>query len=124
MTFGWTTSRWGPSGSAVTDTRLLEHGRTESGSSLRGQGPIAPRYTTNDTRSTEQAEADDRVRSEVERTGGVWGQMSPEQRAQVRAGLRDKQQQVQAARARKQVEQKTLEERMSQLEERIARLGG
>jgi BMFP domain-containing protein YqiC len=31
---------------------------------------------------------------------------------------------VEAARTRKQAEQKTLEERVAQLEERIARLGG
>jgi hypothetical protein len=82
------------------------------------------RYTTEDTRSAELADADERVRSEVERTGGIWAQMTPEQQAQVRARLREKKQQVQAARARKQVEQKTLEERVTQLEQRIARLGG
>ena len=82
------------------------------------------RYTTEDTRSAEQADADERVRSEVERTGGIWAQMTPEQQAQVRARLREKKQQVQAARARKQLEQKTLEERVTQLEQRIARLGG
>jgi redox-regulated HSP33 family molecular chaperone len=82
------------------------------------------RYTSEDTRSAEQVDADERVRSEVERTGGIWAQMTPEQQAQVRARLREKKQQVQAARARKQVEQKTLEERVTQLELRIARLGG
>lgn len=82
------------------------------------------RYTTEDTRSAEQTDADDRVRNEVERTGGIWAQMTAEQRAQVRARLREKQHQVQAARTRKQAEQKTLEERVAQLEDRIARLGG
>ena len=82
------------------------------------------RYTTEDTRSEEQASADDRVREEIERTGGVWAQMSVEQRALVRARLRDKKQRAKAARARKQAEQKTLEERVAQLEERLARLGG
>ena len=82
------------------------------------------RYTTEDTRSQEQANADDRVRDEVERTGGIWAQMTPEQRAQIRVRLREKKQRAQAARARKQAEQKTLEERVAQLEERIARLGG
>jgi primosomal protein N'' len=82
------------------------------------------RYTTEDTRSDDQVNVDDRVRNEVERTGGVWAQMTTEQRVQVRARLRDKKQRAQAARARKQAEQKTLEERVAQLEERLARLGG
>jgi len=82
------------------------------------------RYTTEDTRSEEQANADDRVRNEVERTGGIWAQMPPEQRAQIRARLHDKKRRAQAARAHKQAEQKTLEERVAQLEERLARLGG
>ena len=82
------------------------------------------RYITEDTRSNEQVNADDRVRNEVERTRGVWAQMTAEQRAQIRARLRDKKQRAQAARARKQAEQKTLEERVAQLEERLARLGG
>jgi hypothetical protein len=84
------------------------------------------RYTTEDTRSEEQASADDRVREEeeIERTGGVWAQMSAEQRAVIRARLHDKKQRAQAARARKQAEQKTLDERVAQLEERLARLGG
>jgi hypothetical protein len=82
------------------------------------------RYTTEDTRSEEQARADDRVREEIDRTGGVWAQMSAEQRALIRARLRDKKQQAQAAHTRKQAEQKTLEERVAQLEERLARLGG
>jgi hypothetical protein len=30
------------------------------------------RYTTEDTRSEEQASADDRVGEEIERTGGAW----------------------------------------------------
>lgn len=82
------------------------------------------RYTTEDKRSEEQARADDQVREEVERTGGVWAQMSAEQRALIRARLQDKKQRAQAARARKQLEQKTLEERVARLEERLARLGG
>lgn len=82
------------------------------------------RYTTEDKRSEEQARADDQVREEVERTGGVWAQMSAEQRALIRARLQDKKQRAQAARARKQMEQKTLEERVARLEERLARLGG
>jgi L-lactate utilization protein LutB len=82
------------------------------------------RYTTEETRSVEQARADDQVRDEVERTGGVWAQMSAEQRALIRARLQDKKQRAQAARARKQAEQKTLEERVARLEERLARLGG
>ena len=82
------------------------------------------RYTTEATRSEEQARTVDRVREEIERTGGVWAQMSAEQRALIRARLRDKKQRAQAARARKQAEQKTLEERVAQLEERLARLGG
>jgi hypothetical protein len=82
------------------------------------------RYITEDTRSEEQARADDHVREEIERTGGVWAQMSAEQRALIRARLQDKKQRAQAARARKQVEQKTLEERVARLEERLARLGG
>ena len=82
------------------------------------------RYTTEDKRSEEQSRADDQVREEVERTGGVWAQMSAEQRALIRARLQDKKQRAQAARARKQVEQKTLEERVARLEERLARLGG
>lgn len=82
------------------------------------------RYTTEDKRSEEQARADDQVREEVERTGGVWAQMSAEQRALIRARLQDKKQRAQAARARKQAEQQTLEERVARLEERLARLGG
>jgi predicted Fe-S protein YdhL (DUF1289 family) len=82
------------------------------------------RYTTEDTRPEEQASADDRVREEIERTGGTWAQMSPEQRALVRARLRDKKQRAQAARVGKQAEEKTLEERVAQLEERLAHLGG
>jgi hypothetical protein len=50
--------------------------------------------------------------------------MSPEQRAQIRARLLDKKRRAQAARAQKQAEQKTLEERVALLEKRIARLGG
>lgn len=50
------------------------------------------RYTTEDTRSEEQTRADDQVREEVERTGGVWAQMGAEQRALIRARLQDKKQ--------------------------------
>jgi predicted Fe-S protein YdhL (DUF1289 family) len=82
------------------------------------------RYTTEDTRTVEQANADDRIRDEVERTGGSWAQLPHEQRAQVLARLRDKKSRALVARARKQTEQETLEERVAKLEERIARLGG
>jgi primosomal protein N'' len=82
------------------------------------------RYITEDTCSDEQANSDDRIREGVERTGGVWAQMTAEQRAQIRTRLRDKKQRAQAARAAKQVEQRTLEERVARLEERLARLGG
>ena len=82
------------------------------------------RYTTEDARSEEQANADDRIRNEVERTGGIWAQMTAEQCAQTLARLHDKKQRAQAARARKQAEQETLEERVARLEERIARLVG
>jgi hypothetical protein len=80
------------------------------------------RYNTDDTRSTEQAAADDQIREEVERTGGVWAQMSAEQRAQVLARLKDKKQRAQEARARRQSERDALEERVARLEERVARL--
>lgn len=80
------------------------------------------RYTTDDTRSAEQIAADDQVREEVERTGGMWAQMTDEQRALVLARLKDKKQRAQAARARKQAEQDALEERVARLEERVARL--
>ncbi|HSR99649.1 MAG TPA: hypothetical protein VLM79_21500 [Kofleriaceae bacterium] len=82
------------------------------------------RFTTDDTRTAEQAAADERTRDEVERSGGVWAQMTQEQRAQVLARLHDKKQRAQASRARKQNEQESLEERITRLEERIARLGG
>jgi predicted Fe-S protein YdhL (DUF1289 family) len=82
------------------------------------------RYTTEDTRTVEQANADDRIRDEVERTGGIWAQLTPEQRALVLARLRDKKSRALIARARRQAEQETLEERVARLEERIARLGG
>lgn len=77
------------------------------------------RYTTEDTRSEEQTRTDDQVRDEVERTGGVWANMTAEQRALIRARLQDKKQRAQAAHARKQAEQKTLEERVAGLEERL-----
>jgi predicted Fe-S protein YdhL (DUF1289 family) len=80
------------------------------------------RYTTDDPRSQEQVAADDRTREEVERTGGVWAQLTDEQRADVLARLRDKKQRAKAARARKQAEQDALEERIARLEERVARL--
>lgn len=82
------------------------------------------RYTTEDTRSDAQAKTDDRIRDEVERTGGVWAQMTAEQRARVLARLHDKKQRADAARARHEAEQETLEERVARLEERIARLEG
>jgi len=82
------------------------------------------RYITNETRSAEQAQSDDRIREEVERTGGIWSQLSAEQREQLRARLHDKMQRAQAARASKQAEQDALEERVRKLEERVAKLGG
>lgn len=87
--------------------------------------PLMPiRYTTEDTRSDEQVKADDRIREDVERTGGIWAQMTAEQRQQVLARLRDKKQRALAARARKQAEQQTLEQRVARLEALVARLGG
>jgi hypothetical protein len=82
------------------------------------------RYVTDDTRTAPQAAADERVREEVEATGGVWGQLSAEQRQEILARLRDKKQRAYAARARKQAEQVALEERVRQLEDRVAKLGG
>jgi hypothetical protein len=82
------------------------------------------RYITEDTRSEEQTRTDDQVREAVELTGGVWATMSTEQRALIRARLQDKKQRAQAVRARNQAEQRTLEERVAGLEERLARLGG
>jgi predicted Fe-S protein YdhL (DUF1289 family) len=82
------------------------------------------RYVTDDTRSAEQVQADDRIREDVERTGGIWAQMSPDQRQQILARLRDKKQRAQAARARKHAEREALEDRVKKLEERVARLGG
>jgi cell division protein FtsB len=82
------------------------------------------RYITNETRSAEQAQADDRIREDVESSGGIWSQLSAEQRAHLRARLHDKQQRAQAARATKQAEQEALEERVRKLEERVAKLGG
>lgn len=81
------------------------------------------RYTTQDARSSEQIATDDRIRNEAEQTGGVWAQMTAEQRAQIRARLHDKKRRAQLARARKEAEQQTLEERVASLEERLARLG-
>lgn len=80
------------------------------------------RYTTDDPRSQEQVAADDQLREEIERTGGVWAQMTDEQRSQVLARLKEKKQRAQAARARKQAEHDALEERIARLEERVARL--
>jgi predicted Fe-S protein YdhL (DUF1289 family) len=82
------------------------------------------RYTTEDTRNDVQVSADDRTREDVERGGGVWSQMSPQQREQVLGRLRDKKQRAMAERSRKQAEHETLEDRVSRLEERVARLGG
>ena len=82
------------------------------------------RYTADDPRGPEQTAADDRMREDVERTGGAWAQMSKEQREQILARLHEKKQRAQAARARKQAEQESLEQRVAKLEERIARLGG
>jgi hypothetical protein len=82
------------------------------------------RYTTDDTRSAEQVKVDDQIREDVERTCGVWAQMTAEQREQILARLRDKKQRAHAARARKQGEHEALEDRMARLEERVARLEG
>ena len=82
------------------------------------------RYTTKDTRSGEQAKADDRIREDVERTGGGWAQLTAEQREELLARLRDKKQRALAARARRQAEQEPLEQRVARLEEIVARLGG
>ncbi len=82
------------------------------------------RYTTEDNRTPEQVAADDRVREDVERTGGAWAQMTDEQREQLRARVREKKQHAEAARARKHAEQESLEERLARLEERVARLEG
>jgi L-lactate utilization protein LutB len=82
------------------------------------------RYTTDDTRSAEQAQVDDQIREDVERTGGRWAQMTAEQREQTLARLRDKKQRAQAARARKQGELEALEHRVARLEERVGRLEG
>jgi predicted Fe-S protein YdhL (DUF1289 family) len=82
------------------------------------------RDTTDDTRSAEQAKVDDQIRENVERTGGVWAQMTAEQREQILARLRDKKRRAQAARARKQGEHEALEDRLARLEERVARLEG
>jgi hypothetical protein len=80
------------------------------------------RYTTDDKRTTEQATADDRVRDDVEHSGGAWSQMTPEQRAQLRARVHEKKQLAEAARARKQTERQSLEDRVAALEVRVARL--
>jgi predicted Fe-S protein YdhL (DUF1289 family) len=80
------------------------------------------RFTTDDHRAPEQVVADDQVREEVERTGGAWARMSPEQRAQVLARLKDKKQRAEEARARRQAEHDALEERVAHLEERVSRL--
>lgn len=82
------------------------------------------RYTTEDSRSAEQASADDRTREDVERTGGAWAQMSKELRDKILARLHDKKQRALAARVRRDAEQESLEERIAKLEQRIARLGG
>lgn len=82
------------------------------------------RYTTEETRSPEQVAADERTRDLAERTGGAWTQLTPEQRAQVLARLKDKKLRAEAARAEKQADQGDLEERVTRLEERLARLGG
>src|ERR1041384_1523095 len=107
---------WCGAGTSSTRARLPHHRLLP----VRRRLAMPIRYVTEDTRSEEQVSADDRVREEIERTGGVWAQMSDEQRALIRARLHDKKQRAQAARARKLAEQKTLEERVAQLEERLA----
>jgi len=66
--------------------------------------------------------SDDQIREEVERTSGVWAQMTLEQKSRVLARLHDKKQRARAARARRLAEKETLERRLTSLEERIARL--
>src|SRR5262245_16037169 len=100
--------------SELTDHRLLRRQRMI----------MLIRYTTDDNRSAEQALADDHVREQVERTGGAWALMSTEQRAQLRARMREKKRRAEAARARKEAEQRSLEERIALLEKRVARLEG
>src|SRR2546429_444213 len=85
---------------------------------------VTLRYTSEDPRTSDQVAAEDRVREDVERAGGAWAQLSQEQRERILARLRDKKQRAQAARARKQADQESLEQRVAKLEERIARLGG
>ncbi len=77
------------------------------------------RYTTDDARSAEQVLADDRIREDVEQTGGHWAQLSKEQREQILARLRDKKHRAEAARALKDGDQESLEQRVARLEERI-----
>jgi hypothetical protein len=112
---------WSGAGISSTPRACFPSRRTSSPKSTNSM-PI--RYTTDDPRTAEQVAADDRIREEIERTGGAWAQMSKEQRTQILARLRDKKQRAQAARARKQAEQDSLEERITKLEERVARLGG
>ena len=82
------------------------------------------RYITSDTRTAEQARSDDRIREDVEATGGIWSQLSAEQRDQLRARLHDKKLRAEAARASKQAGQDALEDRVRKLEARVAKLGG
>jgi hypothetical protein len=82
------------------------------------------RYETDDPRTDEEKAADDRAREEVERTGGVWAQMTPEQRTATLARLRDRKRRARAARGDKESREKALEERVAQLEKRVARLEG
>jgi hypothetical protein len=48
------------------------------------------RYTIEDARSPEEASSDEQIREEIERTGGVWVQMTREQKSGVLARLHDK----------------------------------
>ena len=80
------------------------------------------RSTTDDNRTPTQVAADDKVREEVEATGGAFAQMTPEQREQLRARVQERKQAAEAARVRKQAEDdKTIEDRVARLEERVAR---
>jgi len=82
------------------------------------------RYTTDDNRTPAQVAADDKVREDVETTGGAFAQMTPEQREQLRVRVQERKEAAAAARDRKQAEDKTIEDRVARLEERVARLEG
>jgi predicted Fe-S protein YdhL (DUF1289 family) len=80
------------------------------------------RHCTDDSRSDERSRADERIREEVERTGGVWAQMSPADRERVLGRLHEKKQRAREARARREAVRDVLTERVAALEERVAQL--